>query len=101
VRLRCSKSRASREGKEVGSRGGEGVGRWWKVMEGMVAETEAMYGAVEPKWMGGVVTRMWMEIESDGWWLRMSLPSSTMEMRWPLPGDGYNTIVSICLWVLG
>jgi hypothetical protein len=27
-----------------------------------------MYGAVEPKWMGRVVTRMWMEIESEGWW---------------------------------
>jgi hypothetical protein len=43
------------------------------------------------------VTRMWMETESEGWWLRMSLPGSTMEMRWPLPGDGYSTIVSICL----
>ena len=55
------------EGKEVRSRGGKGEGRWWKVMEGVVADTEAMYRAVEPKRMGGVVTRMWMEIESEGW----------------------------------
>ena len=50
-------------------------------MEGVAAETEATYGAVEPKWMGGVVMRMWMEMECEGWWLRMSLPSSTMEIR--------------------
>ena len=33
---------AEREG------GSEMVGRWWKVMEGVVAEMEAMYGAVSP-----------------------------------------------------
>ena len=81
MRLRCSNKKSSKEGKEIGSRGGEGVGRWWKVMEGVAAETEATYGAVEPKWMGGVVMRMWMEMECEGWWLRMSLPSSTMEIR--------------------
>lgn len=50
-------------------------------MEGVAAETEAMYGAVEPKWMDGVLMRMWMEMECEGWLLRMSLPSSTMEIR--------------------
>lgn len=81
MRLRCSSRKSSREGKEIGSRGGEGAGRWWKVMEGVAAETEAMYGAVEPKWIDGVVMRMWTEMECEGWWLRMSLPSSTMEIR--------------------
>lgn len=34
-------------------------------------------------------------MEKDGWWLRMSLPSSTIEIRCPIPGDGYMTIASI------
>lgn len=35
-----------------------------------------------------------MMMEKDGWWLRMSLPSSTIEIRCPIPGDGYMTIAS-------
>jgi len=41
--------------------------------------------------------RMRMVMESEGWWERMSLPSSTMETRCPLPMLGYRTMVSFIL----
>ena len=62
-------------------------------MEGLVAETAAIYEAVEPALNGGVVMRM-MTLK-DGWWVRISLPNSTMDIRCPMPGDGYSTMVSI------
>ena len=31
---------------------------------------------------------------SEGWWVRMSLASSTMEIRWPMAGVGNRTIAS-------
>ena len=36
-------------------------------------------------------------MEREGWWDRMSLPSSTMEIRCPLPMLGYRTMVSFML----
>ena len=36
-------------------------------------------------------------MEREGWWDRMSLPSSTMETRCPLPMLGYRTMVSFML----
>lgn len=41
------------------------AGRWWKVMEGFVAATEAMYGAVEPVSKGASL--MMMVTENEGW----------------------------------
>ena len=32
-------------------------------------------------------------MESDGLHVSMCLPSSTMEIRWPMAGVGYRTIV--------
>ncbi|GKV31243.1 hypothetical protein SLEP1_g39954 [Rubroshorea leprosula] len=37
---------------------------------------------------------MMMVTEKEGWWVSMSLASSTMETRWPLPCEGYKRIVS-------
>ncbi|KAM0034291.1 hypothetical protein Hdeb2414_s0016g00495841 [Helianthus debilis subsp. tardiflorus] len=34
-------------------------------------------------------------IEKEGWCLVISFPSSTIEMRWPIAGHGYKTIVVI------
>ncbi|KAJ0533987.1 hypothetical protein HanRHA438_Chr09g0396121 [Helianthus annuus] len=34
-------------------------------------------------------------MEKEGWCLVMSFPSSTIEMRWPIPGEGYKTIIAI------
>lgn len=31
---------------------------------------------------------------SEGWWVSISLASSTMEIRWPIAGVGYKTIAS-------
>jgi hypothetical protein len=31
---------------------------------------------------------------SEGWWVSISLASSTMEIRWPIAGVGYRTIAS-------
>ncbi|KAJ0470305.1 hypothetical protein HanIR_Chr14g0717271 [Helianthus annuus] len=31
---------------------------------------------------------MRMTTESEGWWVWMSFPISTMDTRWPIPGDG-------------
>ncbi|KAI6673985.1 hypothetical protein NL676_001891 [Syzygium grande] len=42
---------------------------------------------------------MWMERE--GRWVRRSLPSSTVEMRWLMAGDGYSTVASFIAWVVG
>ena len=39
--------------------------------------------------------RTWME--SEGLDVRMSLPSSTMEMRWPMAGVGYRTMASMSI----
>lgn len=50
--------------------------------------------AVEPVLNEGGDVSMAM-VKELGWWRRMSLPSSTIEIRWPIPGDGYKTIVSI------
>lgn len=36
-----------------------------------------------------------MVIEREGLWQRRSLPSSTIEIRWPMAGNGYNTTTSI------
>lgn len=36
---------------------------------------------------------------NEGWCLTISFPSSTIDMRWPIPGDGYRTIVVIALLV--
>jgi hypothetical protein len=33
-------------------------------------------------------------IEIEGWCSRICFPSSTIENKWPLPGDGYKTMVS-------
>lgn len=67
--------------------GGREMGwRWWKVMEGMVVETWLMYGVVEPALYGGGVIRIFMEIE--GLCVSISFASSTMEIRWPMAGDG-------------
>lgn len=41
---------------------------------------------------GGTVR---MVMDREGWWRTMNFPSSTMEMRWPIPGDGYSTTVFI------
>ena len=38
--------------------------------------------------------KMRIVIEKLGWCLSISLPSSTMEIRWPLPGEGYRTMAS-------
>ena len=46
LRRRTSKVKVSWLGEEVVEGGREMVGRWWKMMEGVVAETEAIYGAV-------------------------------------------------------
>ena len=27
-------------------------------------------------------------MDKEGWWWRMNFPSSTMDTRWPIPGDG-------------
>jgi hypothetical protein len=36
---------------------------------------------------------------SEGWWVSMSLASSTMEIRWPMAGVGYKTTASsIAAW---
>ena len=32
---------------------------------------------------------------SEGWCVSISLPSSTMEIRWPMAGVGYRTIASM------
>lgn len=49
--------------------------------------------AVEPMLKDGVVVRMVME--NEGWWLSMIFPSSTIDIRWPMPGAGYKTILPI------
>ena len=41
---------------------------------------------------------MWMV--SEGWCVSISLPSSTMEIKWPTAGIGYRTIASMAVWVL-
>ena len=45
--------------------------------------------------VGGV--RMRIVMESEGWWVSMSFPNSTMETRCPLPRLGYRTMVSFML----
>ena len=32
---------------------------------------------------------------SEGWCVSISLPSSTMEIKWPMAGVGYRTIASM------
>lgn len=63
--------------------GRETTGRWWNVMEGWVAET-----AVTKSVSAVGVERRRMVTEKEWWWLRTCFPSSTMEARWPLPGEG-------------
>ena len=41
---------------------------------------------------------MWMV--SEGWSVSISLPSSTMEIKWPMAGVGYRTIAFMAVWVL-
>ena len=40
------------------------------------------------------MSKMRIVTEKEGWWLTMSLPSSTMATRWPLKGEGYRTMTS-------
>jgi len=67
------------------SRGSWAMGTLWKVMAGMVAETAAMYRALELQaWVKVALedgVRMRMVMEKEGLWDRMSLPSSTMDTR--------------------
>ena len=76
---------------------GRGMGgRWWKEMEGAAAETAAMYCWVAGQVpVGGVRMRMVTEIE--GWWVAMSFPSSTVEIRCPLSRAGYRTMESFMM----
>ncbi|XXG82127.1 hypothetical protein AAC387_Pa10g0140 [Persea americana] len=67
-------------------------GRWRKEMEEKEDSMERTYGAVEPVLKGAWVMRMVME--KGGLSSKMLFPSSTMEIRWPMPGDGYSTMVS-------
>ena len=67
--------------------------------EGVAAVTAAIYWEVESQPLGveGVLeggVRMSIVMESEGWWVSMSLPSSTMETRCPLPNAGYRTMES-------
>ena len=41
---------------------------------------------------------MWMV--SKGWYVCISLPSSTMGIKWPMAGVGYRTIASIAVEIL-
>lgn len=94
LRRRTSQIKVSCAGtEEVAQGGSEMAGRWWKIMESK--ETEAIYEAVSSALYGGVVMRMWMDIEFGGRVVSMSLPSSTMVTKWPIAGDGYKTIASI------
>ena len=34
---------------------------------------------------------------SEGWCVSISLPSSTMEIKWPMAGVGYRTIASMAV----
>ena len=62
-------------------------------MYGVVEDTAAMFGAVELAPYGTGAIRMWMV--SEGWWVCISLPSSTMGIRWPAAGVVYRTMASI------
>ncbi|KAJ8621566.1 hypothetical protein MRB53_030095 [Persea americana] len=67
-------------------------GRWRKEMEEKEDSMERTYGAVEPVLKEAWVMRM--VTEKGGLSSKMLFPSSTMEIRWPMPGDGYSTMVS-------
>lgn len=78
-------------------------------MEGVAAVTAAMYlavasqvkavGEVGVSWLGGGVRKR-MVMESEGWWLSMSLPSSTIETRCPLPKAEYRTMESFMVMMI-
>lgn len=65
------------------------VERWWNKMED---ESVLMYLSVDPVSNRAGVMRM--IIESEGWRVWMSFPSSTMETRCPIPGEGYRITVA-------
>ena len=50
-------------------------------------------------WLGGGVRKR-MVMESEGWWLSMSLPSSTIETRCPLPKAEYRTMESFMVMMI-
>ncbi|KAH7841464.1 hypothetical protein Vadar_030183 [Vaccinium darrowii] len=59
--------------------------RWWKVMAGVVDETRLMCVAVE---LSGLVVVVRITTEKEGWWVTVSLASSTRGIRWLTPKLG-------------
>ena len=56
-----------------------------------VVELATYWGAVELVLVFGLL-KIRIVMLKEGLCLSMSLPSSTMEIRWPLPGKGYRTM---------